>query len=326
VGEERHRILVAMAHPDDVEYSCAAAIAQWVSEGCEVPYLLGTCGEAGMEDPEWTPERTACTREGEQRRAAEMVGVDSVEFLDYPDGRIMYGELLRRDLARAIRRFRPHRIVTLNYDLIIGSRHLNQADHRAFGLAVLDATRDAGARWIFPELLNEGLEPWRGVKDIYVAATAGAGARWTSRLDGHGWPDSQALRKPARTRVASDPRVAHIHLRKGYRRLTQLLRANCLAQQYIKRTLLSTALFVHTDVAGAHSRAALGRRCFGWFGGNHCSRRRFSRARRSCAPMMVFGAEAAEVFRQQALPSAFEDLGGADARIKSCSFARLPRF
>ena len=125
-----------------------------------------------MEDPEWTPERTARTREGEQRRAAEMVGVDSVEFLDYPDGRIMYGELLRRDLARAIRRFRPHRIVTLNYDHILGSRHLNQADHRAFGLAVLDATRDARARWIFPELLNEGLEPWRGVKDIYVAATA----------------------------------------------------------------------------------------------------------------------------------------------------------
>jgi LmbE family N-acetylglucosaminyl deacetylase len=89
VGEERHRILAAMAHPDDVEYSCAAAIAQWVSEGCDVHYLMGTCGEAGMEDPEWTPERTARTREGEQRRAAEMVGVDSVEFLDYPDGRVM---------------------------------------------------------------------------------------------------------------------------------------------------------------------------------------------------------------------------------------------
>jgi GlcNAc-PI de-N-acetylase len=93
-----------MAHPDDVEFSCAAAIAQWVSEGCDVHYLLGTCGEAGMEDPEWTPERTARARKDEQRRAAEMVGVDSVEFLDYPDGRIMYGELLRRDLARAIRR------------------------------------------------------------------------------------------------------------------------------------------------------------------------------------------------------------------------------
>lgn len=171
MGEERQQILVAMAHPDDVEYSCAAAVAQWVSEGCEVCYVLGTRGEAGMEEPDWTPERTAGTREAEQRRAAEIVGVRQVEFLDLRDGRIMYGESLRRNLAHAIRRFRPHRIVTLNYDLIIGSRHLNQADHRAFGLAVLDAVRDASARWIFPDLLNEGLEPWRDLKQVYVAAT-----------------------------------------------------------------------------------------------------------------------------------------------------------
>lgn len=166
--EESRRILVAMAHPDDVEYSCAAAVAHWASEGCEVRYLLGTYGEAGMEDPEWTPART---REEEQRRAADVVGAKSVEFLDYPDGKIMYSESLRRDLARAFRRYRPNLIVTLNYDLIIGSRHINQADHRAFGLAVLDATRDAAARWIFPELLDEGLEPWRAVKEVYVAAT-----------------------------------------------------------------------------------------------------------------------------------------------------------
>ncbi len=172
VAEERHRILVAMAHPGDVEYSCAAAVAQWISEGCDVRYLLGTRGEAGMDTPEWPPERTARTREVEQRCAADIVGVNRVEFLNHSDGRILYGESLRRDLARVIRRVRPHRIVTLNYDLNIGARHMNQADHRAFGLAVLDATRDAAARWIFPELLNEGLEPWGGVKEVYVAATA----------------------------------------------------------------------------------------------------------------------------------------------------------
>lgn len=170
--EKSIRILVAMAHPDDVEYSCAPAVAQWVSDGCDVHYLLGTRGEAGMEEPEWPPERTARTREVEQRRAADIVGVNHVEFLNYPDGRIMYGESPRRDLARVIRRVRPHRIVTLNYDPTIGSRHLNQADHRIFGLAVLDAIRDAAARWIFPALLNEGLEPWRGVREVYVAATA----------------------------------------------------------------------------------------------------------------------------------------------------------
>lgn len=171
MGEERQRILVAMAHPDDVEYSCAMAVAQWVSEGCGVSYVLGARGEAGMEEPDWTPQRTAGTREAEQRRAAEIVGVRQVEFLDLRDGRIIYGESLRRNLAHAIRRFRPHRVVTLNYDLIIGSHHLNLADHRAFGLAVLDPVRDASARWIFPDPLNEGLEPRRGLNQVYVAAT-----------------------------------------------------------------------------------------------------------------------------------------------------------
>jgi LmbE family N-acetylglucosaminyl deacetylase len=36
---------------------------------------------------------------------------------------------------------------------------LNQADHRVVGLAALDAVRDAGNRWVFPDLLDEGLEP-----------------------------------------------------------------------------------------------------------------------------------------------------------------------
>ena len=38
---------------------------------------------------------------------------------------------------------------------------LQPADHRAVGLACVDAVADAGNRWIFPELLEEeGLEPW----------------------------------------------------------------------------------------------------------------------------------------------------------------------
>ena len=37
---------------------------------------------------------------------------------------------------------------------------LNQADHRVAGLAAVDALRDAGNRWVFTELLDQGLEPW----------------------------------------------------------------------------------------------------------------------------------------------------------------------
>ena len=42
-------------------------------------------------------------------------------------------------------------------------------DHRVVGLATLDASRDAGNRWIFPELADEGLEPWPGVRYVCFA-------------------------------------------------------------------------------------------------------------------------------------------------------------
>jgi LmbE family N-acetylglucosaminyl deacetylase len=45
----------------------------------------------------------------------------------------------------------------------------NQADHRVVGLAALDAARDAGNRWIFPELADVGLEPWNGIRMVCVA-------------------------------------------------------------------------------------------------------------------------------------------------------------
>lgn len=44
------------------------------------------------------------------------------------------------------------------------------ADHRNLGAATVDATRDAANRWVFQELLEEGFEPWDGVR--WVAANS----------------------------------------------------------------------------------------------------------------------------------------------------------
>ena len=63
-------------------------------------------------------------------------------------------------------------LITNGFDLAWPDGNLNQADHRAVGLAVLDAARDAGNRWIFPELLAEGLEPLRGLRYVFVAGDA----------------------------------------------------------------------------------------------------------------------------------------------------------
>ena len=47
---------------------------------------------------------------------------------------------------------------------------MNQADHIALGRSVVDAARDSGNRWVFRDLLDEGLEPW-SVKTLYVAGS-----------------------------------------------------------------------------------------------------------------------------------------------------------
>ncbi len=75
---------------------------------------------------------------------------------------------LRRAIAEVVRRHRPEIVVTGNFRDSWGGRNLNQADHIAVGKAVLDAARDAGNRWIFPEQITGDLQPWGGVKAVWA--------------------------------------------------------------------------------------------------------------------------------------------------------------
>ncbi|MEU2684775.1 PIG-L deacetylase family protein [Streptomyces hygroscopicus] len=152
------RALCVVAHPDDMEFGGAGAVASWTAAGKEVGYVLLTRGEAGIDG--MRPEEAARVREEEQRRSAAIVGVRSVEFLDHPDGVVEYGTALRRDIAAAIRRHRPQLVVGYNHRDTTHTRRWNTADHRNAGRALLDAVADAGNRWIFPE----AGEPWGGVR------------------------------------------------------------------------------------------------------------------------------------------------------------------
>ena len=160
------RVLCVVAHPDDIEYGTSAAVAAWTARGIEVTYLLLTRGEAGMDSS--PPGRTAQLRTREQIAASKLVGVSDVTLLDHPDGVLEYGLPLRRDIARAIRTHRPEAVVLGSWE-IESPIGLNQADHRAAGLAGLDAVRDAANRWVFPEQVEEGLAPW-SVRWLLIAA------------------------------------------------------------------------------------------------------------------------------------------------------------
>jgi LmbE family N-acetylglucosaminyl deacetylase len=167
--DDWERALVVMAHPDDMEYGGAAAVARWTGEGKDVAYVLVTRGEAGIDGME--PAEAAVVREAEQRASCAEVGVDTVEFLDHPDGTVEYGLPLRRDIAAAVRRHRPDLVVAVNHRETYGGTALNMADHRHTGLATIDGVRDAGNRWVFTDLLAAGLEPWGGTRYVAVVAS-----------------------------------------------------------------------------------------------------------------------------------------------------------
>lgn len=161
--------LCVVAHPDDLEYGTAAAVAGWTASDKSVSYLLATRGEAGIDG--MTPEEAAPARAQEERDAATEVGVDRVDFLDFADGVVEYGLPLRKAIAAHIRRVRPDLLVIGTFEVFFPGGFVSQADHRAVGMAALDACADAGNRWIFPELVAEGLEPWSGVRYVAIAGS-----------------------------------------------------------------------------------------------------------------------------------------------------------
>lgn len=156
--EDWERALAVVAHPDDMEYGAASAVARWTDQGKRVAYVLVTDGEAGIEV--MSPEEVGPLRRAEQTASCHAVGVDEVEFLGRPDGLVVADLELRSDFAAAIRRHRPEVVLSINFRDSWGGPSWNHADHRAVGLALLDAVRDAANPWLF----TDRGEPWNGVR------------------------------------------------------------------------------------------------------------------------------------------------------------------
>jgi LmbE family N-acetylglucosaminyl deacetylase len=156
--EDWDTALAVVAHPDDMEYGAAAAVARWTRQGKVVAYLIVTDGEAGITT--LAPEVVGPLRREEQRQACREVGVGSLEFLGLPDGLVVEGPDLREAITASIRAHRPQVLLSINHRDSWGGPSWNHIDHRAVGRALLDAARDAGNPWIFP-----GAGPaWDGVR------------------------------------------------------------------------------------------------------------------------------------------------------------------
>lgn len=167
------RFMVIVAHPDDADFGPAATAAGWIDAGSVGWLVCCTSGDQGGEDPDMDPLVLAATREAEQQAAADVVGYAGVSFLHQPDGALANDLALRELLVREIRTFRPDAVFAQDPTVLLyPGGGINHTDHRAAGMAAVDAVYPAARNPMsFPWLARAGLAPHR-VRRLYLFWTA----------------------------------------------------------------------------------------------------------------------------------------------------------
>jgi LmbE family N-acetylglucosaminyl deacetylase len=167
--------MAIMAHPDDIEFTCAGTLARWVKAGCRVVYVLCTSGDVGIAEPGMTRSRATEIREAESRTAAAITGAQEPVFLREPDGLLQPTLELRKKLVREMRRFHPEVVICGDPTIIwSGADYINHPDHRAAAQAAIDAAFPAaGQPNLFEELAEEGFQAYK-VRKIYATAWTNA--------------------------------------------------------------------------------------------------------------------------------------------------------
>ncbi len=153
------RFMVIVAHPDDAEFGPSGTAARWIDEGSVGWLVCCTSGDQGGEDPDADPFELAALREKEQTAAAAVTGYAGVSFLHQPDGALANDLALREQLVREIRTFRPDAVLATDPEALFhGDGGVNHTDHRAAGLAAVDAVYPAARNpMAFPWLARSGL-------------------------------------------------------------------------------------------------------------------------------------------------------------------------
>lgn len=173
-----YEAMVIGAHPDDNDFGAAGTSALWARQGKKVVWVIMTNGAEGSEVPSIMDSDLMLTREQEQRMSCEVLGVQAVEFLRFPDGHLTNSEEARKAIVSLIRKYRPRIVITHDPTQHIfapdpnekpdETAYINHPDHRATGNIVLDAIFPAvGNPRSYRELLAEGLLPYQ-VHEIYL--------------------------------------------------------------------------------------------------------------------------------------------------------------
>ncbi|RKN80873.1 bacillithiol biosynthesis deacetylase BshB1 [Ulvibacterium marinum] len=147
-------ILVFGAHPDDAELGAGATMAKEIANGKKVGIIDLTRGELGTRG-------SAEIRDREAARAAEILGIEVRENLEFADGFFVNDKTHQLAIIRMVRKYKPE-IVLCN---AVDDRHI---DHAKGSKLVSDACFLSGLIKIDTKLDGDDSwqDPWRP-KQIY---------------------------------------------------------------------------------------------------------------------------------------------------------------
>jgi LmbE family N-acetylglucosaminyl deacetylase len=164
-------VLGVAAHPDDLEFGIAGAIAKWSAAGADCYYLILTNGNKGSEDRALSNDELRNIRRREQRAAGKIIGLKDIFFCDYEDGLLTGSIGVKRDIIRIIRKIKPDVVLTMDPTFVYDESRgfINHPDHRAAGQATLDAVYPLARDWrSFPELESKEKLPSHKVKTVLL--------------------------------------------------------------------------------------------------------------------------------------------------------------
>jgi LmbE family N-acetylglucosaminyl deacetylase len=116
------RVLVLSPHPDDEAVGCGGALCIHKAEGAVLRVVFLTSGERGGHGR--APADTARLREAEAWAAAQILGIDQVDFWRQPDGALRATRLLVSRLRTLLADWQPD-------VLYVTHEHEMHPDHRA---------------------------------------------------------------------------------------------------------------------------------------------------------------------------------------------------
>ena len=161
--------MVIAAHPDDADFGPAGTAARWIDAGSVGWLVCCTSGDQGGEDPDADPLELAALREREQRPRPRSSATPASPSCTSPTARSPTTSRCASMLVREIRTFRPDAVLATDPEtLFYGDGGVNHTDHRAAGLAAVDAVYPAARNpMAFPSLARGGLAA-HAVRRLYL--------------------------------------------------------------------------------------------------------------------------------------------------------------